>query len=64
MMDLFISQAVKDRIYCATEKEIRLIAAVPDCANFCEDGVPPSGDHHAELVESIVLENYSDQVNK
>ena len=32
----------------------------PGLCEFCEEGVPPSGDHHAELVENIVLEHYSE----
>jgi len=36
----------------------------PGLCEFCEDGFPPSGDHHAELVDSIVLEHYSEQGDK
>jgi hypothetical protein len=32
----------------------------PSLCEFCDEGVPPSADHHAELVESIVLELYSE----
>jgi hypothetical protein len=35
----------------------------PGLCEFCEEDVPPSGDHHAELVENIVLEHYSEPIS-
>ena len=35
----------------------------PGLCEFCDEGVPPSGDHHAELVENIILDHYSAPVS-